>query len=326
MLVTALSCVVSRNKRVLGSRVVHHFNHLRVARAVAAVIRHRPRAGHSVLVGAATFIDGLLEVHRHILAVVARSQHRSVRVRAVHRHVTWQFFIEGWCRGVNNRDGLGISRAVATLVRCRERTGHNVRLGTCARSCICNQRDGHFTAVVRGRGVIERVLVAALSRVVGRDGQLGSRRVLNRDGLGQRRAVVAIVGRSERALDRVALWAVTLDDFRHQLNGHVAVAVVGGRSIVVGDFLIALDGVIRGNRQFRSRRVHEAQELLKRGDVFAFVCHRVCTHVHAHGLNTSTRHWRVFEGDGHVTAVVRRLDVDVLVGVLRALDLDFDVA
>ena len=223
------------------------------------------------------------------MAVVSSRQHSHARhVVALHCHVTWQLLVEGWCRGVHNRDDLSQRCAIATFIFGGERTGHSVRLSTCARSCICNQRDGHFTTVVRGRGVVERVLIAALSRVILRNRQLGSRRVLNGDGLRQRCAVVAIVCCSERPNNLVVLWARAWDDFLLLVDGHIAVAVVGSRSIVVGDFLITLDGVIRRNRQVWSRGIHEAQELLEHRDVFALVGHGVCTHVHSHRLDATT--------------------------------------
>ena len=58
--------------------------------------------------------------------------------------------------------------------------------------------DRHLAAVVGRRGVVHRHLVWALDGVVGRDeGELRRGGVLNRDGLGGRRAVSSIVGGRE---------------------------------------------------------------------------------------------------------------------------------
>ena len=195
------------------------------------------------------------EVHRSVFVTVVVDAQRD---RFWDGHTTFERFAadfhrftvhqttsirDDWSRGVLNRDGLSCAAAVAAVVRSRERTLNAVLLGTFRVDGHFLDRDRHGAAVVRGRSVVEHEFFVALSRVVCRDGQHWSRRVLDRDGLRGRAAVAAIVRGSERTRDRVVPCTITWRRHRLHRNAHLA-AVVRGRSIVHWHVVAALHRVV----------------------------------------------------------------------------------
>ena len=109
---------------------------------------------------------------------------------------------EFWSRRVRSNRLRG-RRAVASVVRCRERANNRVVASSIARNRLRRLFDRHLAAVVCGRSVVKDQVVRALRSVIGRNRNAQSSRVLHCDGLRGRRAVASVVRRSERANNRV---------------------------------------------------------------------------------------------------------------------------
>ena len=181
--IAAFRSVICRDGQV-RSGGVHHGEHLGVAIGVPAVVGHGPGARDCPLVGAFARFFEFFERHFDFLAVVRRRQDGGIgNVVAFHGGVSRQCLDKLRSRGVDNGDRLRRSRAVSAFVCGCERPGHGESLGAVASNRVCFEFNGDVTAVVGCRGVVKRVLVAALGSVICRDGQFRSCGVLNCDGL-----------------------------------------------------------------------------------------------------------------------------------------------
>ena len=269
MHVTALCRVILRHVREFWARGVLNGDGLRGRRAVATFIHGGECPRHHVTVRTAVSGVSHFRNGHHATIVCGRCRLQGMSIAALCGVIRRNHQLG--ISGVLDGDGLGGRHAVAAFIHGSEGPCHHVTVGTTV-SRVGHFRNGHHAAVVCGCCRIQWVLVTALSGVIHRNRQLGSRSVLNGDGLGCRCDVPAVIRCREGSRHHISVGA-TVGGVRRFFQGHHA-TVVRGCGHVQWMCIAALCSVIRRNGQLRCRGVLNLNGLFMRGRVAAIVADR----------------------------------------------------